>query len=181
MITLNYSITEQEYKDFYHYLGWLAPDRKIYRVRYQLTSLVTYLALFAVLYFLTKPFSLGIPTIIVIAVVALGLYYYNNFRIKRHFYKIGQRVYDDSDKEDSEMIIGESGIIAKSKDSDAHYKWSAFIKKYETDSAYYLIMSSNIGLVIPKRVFKSMGEKESFQSMLAQYLSLQADLPIPGR
>jgi len=180
MITLNYSITEQEYKDFYHYLGWLAPDRKIYRARYQLTSIITYLALFAILYFLIKPFSMGISVLIIVIIVAIGLYYYNNFRIKRHFYKIGQKVYNDSDKEDSEMIIGESGIMAKSRDSDAHYKWTAFTKKYETDSAYYLIMSSNIGLVIPKRVFISNSEKEAFEQALAQHLPLHADLPTPG-
>jgi hypothetical protein len=75
------------------------------------------------------------------------------------------------------MIIGESGILGKSTDSEVHYKWSAFTKKYETDSAYYLIMSTNIGLVIPKRVFNSITEKESFEKMLSQYLPLQADLP----
>jgi hypothetical protein len=129
-----------------------------------------------VLYFLTKPFSLDITSIVIIVIIAIVLFYYNNFRIKRHFYKIGQKVYNDSDKENSEMIIGESGIIAKSKDSVAHYKWSAFTKKYETESAYYLIMSSNIGLVIPKRVFNSTNQKESFEKMLAQYLPLQAEL-----
>ena len=176
MITLNYTISEQEYKDFYHYIGWLATDRKIYRIRYQLISLFTYSVLFTVLYFLTKPFTLDITSIVIIVIIAIALFYYNNFRIKKHFYKIGQKVYNDSDKESSEMIIGESGIIAKSKDSDAHYKWSAFTKKYETVSAYYLIMSSNIGLVIPKRVLNSATQKESFEKMLAQYLPLQAEL-----
>jgi hypothetical protein len=42
-------------------------------------------------------------------------------------------------------------------------------------------MSSNIGLVIPKRVFKSNAEKESFEKMLAQYLPLQADLPASAK
>lgn len=180
MITLNYTISEQEYKEFYHYLGWLAPDRRIYRVRYQATSLITYLVFFAVLYFLIKPFSLGIATFVIVVIVAIALFYYNNFRLRRHFYRIGQKVYDDSDKENSEMIIGESGIIANSKDSNAHYKWSAFTKKHETASAYYLIMSSNIGLVIPKRVFNSTTQRESFEKMLAQYLPLQADLPAVG-
>ena len=93
---------------------------------------------------------------------------------------MGRKVFDESDKENSEMIISESGIFGKSKDIEVHYKWPAFIKKYETSSAYYLVMSSNIGLIIPKRVFKSITEKESFEKMLAQNLSLQADFPTPG-
>ena len=179
MITLNYSISEQEYKDFYYYLGWLAPDRKMLRIRYQLTSLITYLVFFSVLFFLIKPFSFGPSIFVIVIIIAIGLYYYNNFRLQRHFYKMGQRVYNDSDKENSEMTIGESGITATSKDSDAHYKWSAFTKKYETISAYYLIMSSNIGFVIPKRVFNSNTQREAFEKILAEYLPLQADLRIP--
>jgi YcxB-like protein len=181
MITLNYTITEQEYKDFYYFLGWTAPHKKKDRIKYQVTSILSYLAIFVVGYYLTKPFPLGIPAFVILIICGIGLYYYNNFRLKRHFYKYGIKVYNDSDKENSEMIIGESGILGKSTDSEVHYKWSAFTNKYETGSAYYLIMSSGIGLVIPKRVFNSSAEKVSFEKMLSQYLPLQADLPGIGK
>jgi hypothetical protein len=180
MITLNYTISEQEYKDFYYFLGWAAPHKKNDRIKYQVTSILSYLAIFVVGYYLTKPFPLGFPAFVILIICGIGLYYYNNFRLKRHFYKYGNKVYNDSDKENSEMIIGESGILGKSTDSEVHYKWSAFTKKYETASAYYLIMSSGIGLVIPKRVFNSSAEKVSFEKMLSQYLPLQADLPTPS-
>src|SRR5688572_3171822 len=176
MITLHYSITEREYKDFYYYLGWLAPERKGYRIKYYLISYVWYFGLMTLIFILTD-----IPAdpklMFVLLTIGVLWYFYSNWKLKRHFYKYGQKVYNDSDKENSEMIIGESGIMAKSRDSDAHYKWTAFTKKYETDSAYYLIMSSNIGLVIPKRVFVSNSEKEAFEKALAQHLPLHADLP----
>jgi hypothetical protein len=177
MITLNYTIYEQEYKDFYYFLGWAAPHKKNDRIKYQFTSISTYLVLFVGVYYFTRPFPLGIPAFIVMAICGVGLYYYNNFRLKRHFYNQGTKVYNDSDRDYGEVIIGESGIHGKSKDSEVHYKWSAFTKKYETASAYYLLMTAGMGVILPKRVFKSDSEKEAFEKILAQYLPLQADLP----
>ena len=181
MITLTYTITEQEYKDFYYFVGWLNPDKKAYRIKYQLASILSYLIVFALIFYFKGFVNFNIISAIIFSIPLIGLYFYTNYRMKSHFHNYGRKVYNDSDKENSEMIIAESGVSAKSKDAEAHYKWSAFIKKYETDSAYYLYMATNIGLIIPKRVFRSVAEKESFEKMLAEYLPLQADLPTPGK
>ena len=176
MISLNYTITEQEYKDFYYFIGWLSPERRSYRLKYYFTSYAWYFGLMILLFILTD-IPLDLKLLIVLLAITVLWYFYSNWKLKRHFYKYGQKAYDDSDKENSEMTISESGIIAKSKDSDAHYKWSAFTKKYETDTAFYLLMSTNIGLIIPKRVFNSTAQKESVEKIFSQYLPLQADLP----
>ena len=176
MITLNYTISEQEYKDFYYFVGWLSPDRKSYRIKYYFTSYAWYFGLLSLIFIFTE-IPLDPKLLMALLSITVLWHLYSNWKLRRHFYKYGQKVYNDSDKEKSEMTIGESGITAKSKDTDAQYKWSAFTKKYETDAAYYLYMSSNIGLIIPKRVFNSNAEKESFEKMLSQYLPLQADLP----
>jgi len=175
VITLNYTISEQEYKDFYYFLGWLSPERKSYRIKYYFTSYAWYFGLMSLIFIFTD-IPLDPKLLIALLAITILWYFYSNWKLKRHFYKYGQNVYNDSDKENSEMTIGESGITAKSKDADANYKWSAFTKKYETSAAYYLYMSSNIGLLIPKRVFRSAAEKEAFEKMLAQYLPLQANL-----
>lgn len=113
--------------------------------------------------------------------MGIAFYFYNNFRVKRHYYNYGKKVYEQSDKEPSEMIIGETGITVKDKTADANYKWSAFIKKYEKNDAYYLYMSTNMALIIPKRVFDSAAQKESFKKLIAEYLPLQADLPVVSK
>ena len=181
MITLNYTITEQEYKDFYYFMGWLAPDRKAFRIRYHATALIAYLAVFALLFFITQNFSFSISNVLIIVLMGIGFYFYNNYRVKRHYYNYGKKVYQQSQSENSEMVIGETGITVKDDAANASYKWSAFIKKYERSDVYYLYMSSNLALIIPKRVFNSASERESFEKMLAQYLSLQADLPVVNK
>ena len=177
MITLNYTISEQEFKDFYYFVGWLAPDKKSYRIKYHLSSILSYVIIFVFIYYLKGFLYFNFITALIFLIPVIGLYYYTNYRMKTHFQNYGKKVYNDSDKDNSEMIIGESGISVKNKDAEAHYKWSAFVKKYETDAAYYLYMSTNIGLIIPKRVFNSTAQKESFEKILSQYLPLQADLP----
>ena len=180
MITLNYTISEQEYRDFYYFIGWLAPGKRSFRMKYRLSSILTYLILFAFVFYIKGFMYIDFATIIIFVLPVIGLYYYTNYRMKAHFKRLGKRVYDDSDKDNSEMTIGEQGITAKNKDAEAHYKWSAFVKKYETETAYYLLMSTNIGLIIPKRVFNSAAQRESFEKLLSQYLPLHADLPIDG-
>jgi c-di-AMP phosphodiesterase-like protein len=177
MITLNYTIGEQEYKDFYYFMGWLSPDRKAFRTRYHLTSLVAYLAVFILLFFITNSLSFNISTALILLVTGIAFYLYNNFRVKRHYYNYGKKVYEQSEKESSEMIIGETGITVKDKSAEANYKWTAFSKKYERTDVYYLYMSSSLALIIPKRVFRSASEKEDFEKLLAQHLPLHADLP----
>ena len=181
MITLHYTITEQEYKDFYYFMGWLAPNRKAFRIRYHVTALIAYLAVFMLLFLITQTLSLNISTIVIIVLMGVGFYFYNIFRVKRHYYNYGKKVYHQSQSENSEMIIGETGITVKDEATNASYKWSAFIKKYERSDVYYLYMSSNLALIIPKKVFKSVDERESFEKMLAQYLPLQADLPVVNK
>jgi hypothetical protein len=176
MITLNYTISEQEYKDFYYYIGWQAPDKKQTRIRFHLKNLLIFFGVSIAIFYINKVPVLS-PEIILVQILTITLLlFYFAWRIKKYYYGLGKKIFDESDKENSEMIIAESGILGKSKDSEVHYKWSAFTKKYETGSAYYLIMSSNIGLVIPKRVLNSTNQKESFEKMLAQYLPLQAEL-----
>ncbi|HEX6849178.1 MAG TPA: YcxB family protein [Chitinophagaceae bacterium] len=180
MVTLHYTISEQEYKEFYYFIGWLAPGKRSFRIKYRLSSILTYLILFAFVFYMKGFMYIDLITIIIFLAPVVGLYYYTNYRMKTHFHRLGKKVYHDSDKDNSEMIIGESGITAKNKDAEAHYKWSAFTKKYETDTAYYLLMATNIGLIIPKRVFHSATQKESFEGLLSQYLPLHADLAIDG-
>lgn len=181
MIILNYTITEQEYKDFYYFMGWLAPNRKAFRIRYHVTALIAYLAVFALLFLITQTLIFSISTLLIIVLVGVGFHFYNNYRVKRHYYNYGKKVYQQSQGENSEMIIGETGITVKDEATDASYKWSAFIRKYERNDVYYLYMSSNLALIIPKRVFSSLAERESFEKMLAQYLPLQADLPVVNK
>ena len=181
MITLNYKISEQEYKDFYYFMGWLSPGRKSFRIRYHLTSLIAYFAVFALLFFVTGTMSFTFSTAVIILIIAVGFYFYNDFRIKRHYYNYGKKVYADSDKENSEMIISETGITVKDKTAEASYKWQAFTKKYEWKDTYYLFMSSNLALIIPKRVFSSPAQKDDFEKILAEHLPLQADFPTANK
>jgi len=177
MITLNYTISEQEYKDFYYFMGWRSPARRSYRIRFFVKTFAAYLV-FLLLLFYMKNFAIDLPAIIITLVVMTGLYFYSAFRVKRHYHNFGKKVFDESGNSPVEVSIGETGIFAKGQDGEANYKWSAFVKKFEENNCYYLLMSSQLGIIIPQRVFRLQKEQEAFEKMLSEYLPLQADLPM---
>lgn len=80
-----------------------------------------------------------------------------------------------------EVSINETGISAKTEVSDGHHNWSAIIRSSSTKNLYILYLSEITALIIPKRVLKTLSEKESFEKMLSQYLPLQADLPLKNK
>jgi hypothetical protein len=103
---------------------------------------------------------------------------------KQRFRRSATKVYYDTNNKNLfsqlKVSFSEAGISGKSEFSEFQYQWSG-IKKMSSTKNTYILYSSNIsGLVIPKRIFKTVEEKESFEKMLAQYLLLQANLPIIG-
>jgi len=176
MITLNYTIAEQEYKDFYYFSGWLAPDKKAYRIKYFLSAFVTYLGVVVLLFIFNKNSRIDSITVIITLLVSVTLYFYINFSMKRHFYNYGKKIYNESGGDVIEMTIGETGVFGKNNDGEGQYKWSAFSKKLEANGCIYLYLNSSQALIFPNRIFKSSIEKDTFEKMLAQYLPLQANL-----
>jgi hypothetical protein len=176
MITLNYSITEQEYKDFYYFMGWLSPDRKKYRVKYFVRTFATFLALVILLFYI-RDTRFNVAGLIIILLVMGGLYLYSVFRVKSHYHNFGKKVFQESGSTPIEVTISETGIFAKGHDGETHYKWSAFAKKFEANNCYYLLMSSQLGIIVPKRVFTLKDDREAFEKMLSENLPLRATLP----
>ena len=71
------------------------------------------------------------------------------------------------------LHFSESGILEKTNSSEVKYNWSAIIKKTEVHNCYYLYTTSLHALIMPKRVFVTIDEKERFERTLLQYIPLQ--------
>ena len=74
------------------------------------------------------------------------------------------------------MEVDETGITIRDALCETRWKWEAFIKKQENDTYYFLFSNSIEALIVPKRIFKIAEEKSRFEKLLAQHLSLDAEV-----
>lgn len=184
MINLEFTITEQEYVDLTYYNGWLAPERKSYRVKYFLVNYLIYIGGVLLFFLLDKNFLTRISSIIIFLVFGVALFFYLKFRIKKHYVNYVQKLIRDSGKENVlspiNFTFSDDGVYAKDSQSETKLKWPAFLRKQETKECYYLFLNTAQAFIIPKRVFKNVTEHDEFKSILSRNLSLGAQLPSIG-
>ena len=185
MIHLHYKLTEKEFLDCNFYIGWQTPERKKTRIAYYIVSPIAYLILVG---FLLYDRSIGGFDMVAITFIWIGLavlILFTRFRIRARFDKqvleMIRQSSPDSVLSETELIISETGISGKTKVAVVKYSWDAFQKKIIANDCYYLFVNARQALIIPSRLFNKSSEKDSFEKMLAQYLPLQADLPIPEK
>jgi YcxB-like protein len=87
------------------------------------------------------------------------------------------------DKDENENIFIENTLIAsdadfqiKTKFCEVKYFWNAITKKSENKDYYFLYVSDSHAIIIPLRAFKNNEEKSTFDKILSRNLSLEAEL-----
>jgi hypothetical protein len=179
VVTVKYSLTEDEYKAFSYYTGWQSPAKKTYRIKYFARTLLFYLVAIFIIFFTAGNFILDFNSILIFAVVAILLFVYLQIRIKLYYDGIVKKVIKESGENRilpvTELTVSETGINSSSDLEDVTYKWNAIMKKTEVNKCYYLYLNARQALVIPQRVFASQNEKQEFDKLLAAHLPLQAE------
>lgn len=183
-ITISYQLTQDDYYEFYYFTSWKAQWNKKRRSTYFLQAFLFGLALiFIMVYsFERKNLTNIISSILVFYAIYIVLLL---IIIKDGYRRTSRKIYEDPKNSNlflkSDLRFDEAGIFSKNEISESLTRWDAVIKSSITAKHYFLYFSEMNALTIPKRVFKSVSEKESFEKMLAQYLSLQADLPLVNK
>ena len=185
MIQLKFTLTEKEFLDCNYYTGWGRPEKRISRLRYFAIISITYIILFGFISYDSSAKNFDQLTILIGLIVSVIFIFFLHFRMRERFDKQGLEMIrsskPDSILSEMEMNISETGISGKTNVAEVKYTWDAFQKKVIANECFYLYLNSRQALIIPFRVFKTTAERESFEKMLAQYLPLQADLPVPGK
>lgn len=176
---IKYTLTKDDYVNYYTYMGWDAPDQKKKKIRYYLRQLMINGVFIAVIFysdlFRFKPMLLYVYAGILILIVTTQI-----FTARSNIAKQAEKFTENENNQSifSEKIIeiDDSGIAAKDLYAESKYQWQAFIRKEENEHYYFLFLNSLQALIIPKRAFKQPEEKIKFEKLLTHHLSLDAEV-----
>lgn len=179
MVTVKFAITPEDYMEYYLYMTWDAPDRKKSRLRYYMRQVLVNGGIILILLY-TQFFRfdsyilylyVGILAVITVLQILNG-----RVNARRQAEKITADEDNQSFFQEATFDINEAGIHRKDEISDVQYKWSAFVRKEETNLYYFLFISGVQAIIFPKRVFKTVEERMQFEKLLSQHLSFDAEV-----
>lgn len=179
MITLSYSLTQEDYRSYYAYVTWTSPEKKRSRLFYYGKQVLVFAVLIAVMiYFdVLKPGSLVAYALIGYALIStIGMFITNTVRLVREADKFAEDPQNASIFVETEVQVDEYGITTKDEHNLQRSSWKAFIKKEETKDYYYLFRNSSDALIIPKKVFRSAADRIVFEKLMTAGLSLDAEI-----
>lgn len=179
MISLKYSISKEDYINYYAYVVWDAPENRMKRLWYYVKQLIPIL-LFLFAFYYTGIFERNSRFILLI----LGLVFFTTalslLGVRSNTVKQAEKITDDpannSIFSEQSMIISENGIMTKDPLVEVSYQWKAFIKKQESKEYYFLFTSAIQALIIPKRIFNNAIERTEFEKLLTHHLSFDAEI-----
>jgi len=179
MISIKYSITKEDYINYYTFVMWDAPEKKKSRLKYYLRQAGINILVIAVLFYTdifqyNKLYLYIYLAILLVATILQILSARTN--VRKQAEKIAASENNRSIFLETHSDISEAGITLKDEVSETNFQWRAFVKKQENDEYYFLFTNSIQAIIFPKRIFKSAEEKSQFQKLLSQQLSFDAEV-----
>lgn len=177
MVSLKFSLTEEEYYRYNYYTAWAAPEKKSYRARYFLRVILIYggVALFYIIATRSRYLWIDITVFVVTGLIYL---FFIPFFVKR---SVRRRVKEILSKKENQHVIGEAEILLSDTEitdrdtvSETRYTWDAIVHFAETSDSYYLYTNSYHAIVIPKRAVQEEAIINEMQRLFNEHLPLQA-------
>ncbi len=179
MISLKYSISKEDYINYYAYVVWDAPENRRKRLLYYVKQLIP-IVLFLFAFYYTGIFERNSKFILLIIGFIFLTSALSLFGVRSNTVTQGEKIADDPANSsiflERSLIISESGITTKDPLVEINFQWNAFIKKQESKEYYFLFTSAIHALIIPKRVFNNANERMQFEKLLTQHLSFDAEI-----
>ena len=179
MLHLKYHLTEEEFFEYNYYTSWTAPDRKKYRAGYYLRFLLLYGAI-ATLYVAAGQNHWRVTDITVFGGIALVYLLLVPWLVRRSVKNRARQFLQKPENQhvlsECEVILSDSGIVDKDRESESKYSWEAIVKTGETLNCHYLYTNSYHAIVIPKRTIRDQADKKELERLINTHLPLSADL-----
>jgi len=178
MFTLSYTYSREDYAEFFNYMLLCAPGKKMAKIK----SHVKFFFYFTFLLLLIKFssggafdsyffFSIGMFAIIYILPL---------FTLKGSYSSLIRQFTSNPLNENlfSKLYITftERGISSSSNFGETFYNWSSIVKKEENRNYYFLYLTSEQAIQIPKRLLRSETEKNQLERIFSQWLSFSAEV-----
>lgn len=165
--------------NYYLFMMWDAPERKKARLKYYGRQILVNAGIIAILLY-TQFFRSSSATLIIYAVILVVITILQLVSGRINAKKQAEKITHDEDNSsfflETLYDISDAGIIRKDENTEARFRWTAFVRKEETADYYFLFFSSVQALIFPKRVFKTMEDRKQFEKLLSQQLSFDAEV-----
>jgi len=179
MLSVKYSLTKEDYVNYYTYVMWDSPQKKRSKLKYYLRqAAITVLIIPVLIYsdiFKYNQFYLYIYLGIFIIATLLQVFSARN-TIKRQAEKIANSANNRSIFLETQADISETGIHLRDELSETKFQWKAFVKKQENEAYYFLFINSIHAIIFPKHIFKTADDKNHFDKLLSEHLSFDAEV-----
>ena len=179
MVSLKYSLSKEDYVNYYTYLAWDAPGNKKKRLVYYGKQLLP-IIIFLFAFYYTGLFNRPGNFILLIAGFLIATTLLSFIGVRTNTMRVAEKVAEHPENAsiflEASITVSEAGITTKNELMETKYQWKAILKKLESKNYYFLFINSLQAIVIPKRVFNSQEEKLQFEKLLSQFLSFEADV-----
>lgn len=179
MVSLHYTISKEDYVNFYTHVMWDAPERRKARTKSIFRQLLFVVAFMAVYYFAGGfRFLNRFSVIIIILMFGTSLLPLIGGRSSTE--KQGEEFAENPENasvfSDNYVTVSDNGLEIKKNTADSKYTWEAIVRKSETPGYYFLFLNAIHAIIVPKRAFSSATEKNEFEQLLTKNLSLEAEM-----
>lgn len=178
-ISLQYTITKEDYAFYYDYAMWSSGKRKKQRLQ-SILKQIGFVAVFLGVYFFAGGFTYLSKYSILIILLMFGTSFLSLLGSKN---AIDKQLAEFTENEDNANIFVETFLTAtetdiriKSNFQESTLKWKAIINKAEINTHYFLFTNAVQALIIPKRAFINNDQKNAFDKILSRTLMLDAQI-----
>jgi hypothetical protein len=179
MITIHYTLSKDDYVNYYTYMYWDAKDRKRKRLRNMIKQAGFFCLFSSVLFFSGVYGRMNKISISVFLLFFAGAFL-PMLTGRSQMVKQAEAIADDPDNfsifNETTLTANDTEISLKSIIVDSKLKWDAVIKKTETSNYYFLFLNAMQAIIIPKSAFINIDEQHAFDKILSRNLSLDAEL-----
>lgn len=179
MITLHYTLTKEDYFNFYYQAGWLNPYKKKKAIKTAITRFLSFAAMLVFVKLLSKHgtfdsfFFYSISLLACIFIVPL-------FSISGNYRRLVASITDNPMNAhffgEMQINIAETGIFTRGEFAETKFQWPGIVKKEENKDYYFLYLNSEQAILIPKRAFKSETDKQQTEKIFGQHISFNAEV-----
>ena len=136
---LEYSLTKEDLFNFQYYSGWANPDKKNYRIRYYLKTILAALIGALAIYFIRHHYDslfLVLAILLGILVGTASAYFAIHVTYKNKLRRNANNPDNAGLFAKAELLINDQGITASDNRAESKINWNAIMKKVESSIVF---------------------------------------------
>jgi hypothetical protein len=179
MLAIQYTLSKQDYVNFYTYMYWDVKEKRRARLRNIVKHAIFFL-LFCSVFFFSGLYGRLNSLLSLVFLAFFANIFIPLLTGKANLVSEAENVANNPDNfsifSETNLSFLDTSIDMKNDIVQSTLKWQAILKKVEVKDYYYLYLNAMQAIIIPKRAFKNNDEKNTFDKILSRNLSLEAEI-----